>query len=304
MLLRTFLYFFIFSTVFTAAAQPVFFKIGLGLDFGSHVKRIGLRSEVSYSLYFVELNSNLGCYYNFKSFGVQEKTPELQFGLGSSFGFGTKGEIPEYFFDSKLNNSSYPYALSYHYQIYLDKQNTSQTTGTIGLHIKHFSILTENDLLGAGKGWRDRFRTGALAINYRYKAYFFSIKNIMYTGDFASATKVLDSDYPARFGYRSADKAIHADRSVGLLSFTFSYALPYHQIVGLSVGLDSEKIRHQLQNEWMHDMIFYTDKMVKRKLMHIPMLQDNGSQFLYQNGEEIKPGRLYYNLGINPMLFY
>ena len=286
-------------------AQPLYFKIGIGLDFGSHVKRIGLRSELSYQLYFIETNADLGAYYNFSSFGIQRKTPELQMGLGACFGFGKKDEILKAFiFDSKLNNTTYPYALSYHYQIYLDKQQTSQTTGTIGFHAKGFSFLTENDLLGAGKGWRDRYRTGAFSFSYQRNEYYIALKNIMYTGDYASASKVLNEDYPARFGYRSSNKAIYSDKSVGVLSITFSYMLPYQQIISLSLGIDAEQIRHQLQNEWMHDMVFYTDKMVKRQLMHIPMLQADGSQYLFNENDTIRPARFYYNLSLNPMLFY
>ncbi len=302
--LKRFLVIFFINFGILGFCQNFDWTIGIAFDFGNKVKRIGLRSSANYRIDFFQVNSELKIYYQYSSLGVGKKTPEFQFGTGVNFGFGRQDSVINNFIGLAENNLNYNHSIGYAYSIYLDRQETSQTSGMVFINVKQFSFVTENDLLGAGKGWRDRYRTGAFRLGYRYIDTRISVSSLMWTGDYASCTKVIDSDYPARFGYRSNDQSVYGNFSLGLLSFQAEQVLPYKQTARVNVGVDSDRIRHALQNKALHDMPFYTDKMVKRQLMHIPMLQQDGSQYLFKEGQKVEKATFYYNLGLNPGVFY
>jgi len=288
-----------------AIAQVWHGKVGLSVDFGNEVKRIGLRFDIGGQYEFVQTNIKAGFYYNFMSWGIQSKTPEIVLGAGAHFGAGRKQAKFNSFISLHDHNLSHNFTVGYVYQYYFDWQGTKQSTGIMMVTYKEISVMTENDLLGAGKGWRDRFRTGGVKVSYRYDSLRFGVNLQLYTGDYASCTKITDDkNYPARFGYRSQDKAIFGEKSLGILSFQGEYVSFYSQSARIDLGVNSEKIRHAVQNKGLHDMPFYTDKMVKRQLMHVPMLQKDGTIFTFKEGQNIKPARFYYNLSLNPSAFY
>jgi len=280
------------------------FTAGVSFDFGNKVKRIGLRLSFSYEYNFIQINSTVNAYYVFSSLALENKTPELQFGIGPGFGFGKIDSVQNRFVGLSENNLYFNNMIGYAYTIYLDKQETSQSSGLIYANFGSLSVITENDLLGGGKGWKDRFRTGAFRMEYQYFDAKIAINTILWTGDFSECTKVTDSEYPARFGYFSNDKAIHGAYSAGLFSLHMEQILPYGQVAKFDLGVDSEQVRHYVQNKALHDMPFYTDKMVKRKLMHIPMLQKDGTQYLFLDQQKIRPSKVYFNLGLNSGIFY
>lgn len=290
---------------YNLSSQEINFKIGCSIDFGNEVKRIGLQFDLNGQHIFAQLNLMTGVYYNFSSWGIKSRTPEVKLGVGAHFGIGDQDNMVNPFFGLEDHNLVYDYGIGYVYQYYFDKQGTSQTTGLLIFNHKNVTVMTENDLLGGGKGWRDRYRTGALKINYRYGNFKFGAYVQLYTGDYASCSKIKDNvSYPARYGYRSQDNAIFGGKSFGILSLQSEYVGPYHQSARIDVGLNSEKIRHFVQNKALHDMPFFTDKMVKRELMHIPMLQPNSDIYTFEKGQTIKPASLYYNMSLNPSAFY
>ena len=146
---------------------------------------------------------------------------------------------------------------------------------------------------------------GAVKVSYRYSDLRFGFNIQLYTGDYSSSPKITDNpNYPARFGYRSEDNATYANKSLGIISIQAEYVSLFHQSGRIDAGLNSEKLRHAVQNKGLHDMPFYTDKMVKRQLMHVPMLQENGKIYTFEESQSIKPVKFYYNLSTNPSAFY
>ena len=284
--------------------QDLNFRIGASFDFGNKVKRIGLRLSSGYGYLFAQFNSTANLYYNFSSLALCQNGFEVQLAIGTQIGFGNKLSNDNKYLSVTDNNMPSSYTIGYAYTRYWDTQGTKQSTGTIVCNLANFAIVTENDLFGAGKGWRDRYRTGAIKFTYRYLDTKFGFSMLFWTGDYASCSKIIDSKYPARFGYRSNDKAIFGNYSLGLFSAQVEYILPYQHVLRLDAGIDSEHIRHFVQNKGLHDMPFYTDKMVKRQLMHIPMLQENGDQFLFKVDETVKSTQIYYNVGLNNNTFY
>jgi len=303
-----YIFIFLYSNCSCAQTANFGFSAGLSFSFGNKVNRIGLRSSFFYTYQFVQLNSQINILYNFKTLALNQSTPEIQFGIGSQLGFVKSDTISNNFIGLIDNNMAYQYSMGYTYLYYWDKQQTSQGSGILNLNIKSFTLATQNDLFGWGKGWRDRYRTGAVLIQYRYLDTKIALNTTLWTGDYTGSTKVLnDRNYPARFGYYLDDKGAFTNYSAGLLSLQIEQLLPnipLQQTARLNIGVDSEYVRHFLQNKWMHDMLFLPKKMIKTKLLHYPMLDSNGNPYLFKENQSVKPSSLYFNLGINEMTFY
>lgn len=280
------------------------FSAGLSFSFGNKVNRIGLRGAVFYSYGFAQVNATLNSYYNFQTLALKKKTPELQLGIGAQFGFGRQDSITNNFVTLTDNNTGYFYSAGYSFMYFFDKQKTSQGGGILSFNVENFTFATANDLFGFGKGWRDRFRTAAVMLQYRYLDTKFAVNSTMWTGDYIGCVKVKNSDYPARFGYKENDKAIYGNRMASLFSLQVEQLLPYSQVARVNVGVDSEWIRHFLQNKFIHDQKFMPRKFIKKPQMHFPMLQEDGSQFLFKEGQKVRPTTFYFNLGMNNSLFY
>lgn len=298
---------FIFLSCFSIArsADSFFgFSAGISFAFGNKVNRIGVAASAYYSYEFVQLNSSINLLYNFQSLGLKKKTPELQLALGAEFGFGKKDSLRNNFVGLTENNMRYRNSVGYSYLRYFDKNQTTQSTGILDVNFQQFKIATENDLFGAGKGWRDRFRTGAFLIEYQYLDTKFAINSTMWTGDFTGCDNVSDSDYPARFGYRLVEKAQHGNYSLGLLSLQVKQFLPFTQVAQLNIGIDSEQVRHFLQNKLAHDQRFFKEKWIKEKQFHIPMIASDGGQYIFGEDQKIRPVSFYFNLGMNSGVFY
>jgi len=89
------------------------------------------------------------------------------------------------------------------------------------------------------------------------------------------------------------------------LSLQIDQYLPYYnQIARLNIGVDSEKVRHTIQNKLIHDQYYINRKLIKRPQKHFPMLDKNGGQFIFKEGQEIRPASIYFNLGLNSGVFY
>jgi hypothetical protein len=281
---------------------------GVSFNFGTHVNRIGISANYFYVYNFVQINSGLKVYYNFQSLGIRKKTPEVQLGGGINFGFGQRDSIPNRFIGLSENNTGYHFAAGYSYLRYWDKNQTTQSTAIFNFQLKDLRVLTENDLFASGKGWRDRFRTGAFMIDYSWNDLRFGVNATFWTGDYVGCEIVKDSIYPnARFGYRKAEGSKYGNFSLGLLSAQVSWLIPQipvQQIARLNIGIDSEKVRNTIQNKFIHNQRFVPSKWVNYETPHIPMLTADGTQFLYQKSGVVKPLAFYFNMSLNDQIFY
>ena len=277
---------------------------GLSFSFGNKVNRIGLRGAVFYTYGVAQINATVNLYYNFQTLALKKRTPELQLGIGAQFGFGRQDFITNRFVSLTDNNTGYFYSAGYSFMYFFDKQNTSQGGGILNVNVENFTFATANDLFGFGKGWRDRFRTAAVMFQYRYLDTKFALNSTMWTGDYIGCVKVRDSDYPARFGYKESDNAIYGSNMASLFSLQIEQLLPYTQVARVNVGVDSEWVRHFLQNKLIHDQYFIPRKIIKRPQMHFPMLNSEGGQYLFKEEQKVKAASFYFNLGMNNGLFY
>jgi len=277
---------------------------GASFSFGSKVNRIGIQGAIYYNYAIVQGNSQLNVYYDIQSLGLKQKTPEVQLGFGLDVGFGREDTVRNKFVGLTENNMQHIYSVGYSYIRYWDRQQTKQSTGIISFNADGFKMLMENDLWAGGQGWRDRFRTGAFLFEYQYFDRKFALGITMWTGDYSESPKVERDGYRARFGYRSAENSIHGNRSVGLIYLQVRQWFPLHQMPRIDLGIDSEWVRHILQNKVFHDLSFLPTRVIKHKPFHLPMLQKDGSQFLFREEQKVRPPSLYVNVGLNNMVCY
>ena len=290
-------------------AQDSFFgfSAGLSFSFSNKVNRIGISGAAFYTYGFAQINSKLNWYYNFQSLGTKHKSSEFQLGAGAEVGYGKKDTVRNNFIGLAENNLLQKNSFGYSYIRYWDNNATTQSTGILNLNFGPFKLVTENDLFGAGQGWRDRYRTGAFLISYQYLDTRFAINSTFWTGDYTGCDNVYGSTYPARFGYRTSEKGHYTNFSLGLLSGQITTILPYlpfNQIAQLNIGVDSERVRNGLQNQVIHDQPFFPKKWIKREPAHLPMIAKDGSPYLFKENQEIRPASFYFNLGMNSGLFY
>ena len=282
------------------------YSVGLAFSFGSEYNRIGLHASAYYTYNFVQINSSIKGYYNFQSLGPKNKTLELQLGGGLQIGYGRTDTVHNNFIGITENNTKFKNSFGLGYIRYWDKQGTSQSTGIINANIQNFNLVTENDLFGNLRKQKDRYRTGAFLVEYQYATTKIGINALLWTYDYSHCTVMVNENSKkwARFGYYSDNDVSDRSSSLGLLSIQIKQWLPYNQQAQLNLGINSEKFRNAFQNEFIHDQPFLPTALVKRKPAHIPMFTANNKQYLHLPNQQIKPTKLYFNLGLNNMPFY
>ncbi|MCO6501218.1 MAG: hypothetical protein J5I47_12695 [Vicingus serpentipes] len=279
-------------------------SVGVSIALGTHVNRVGISLSAYYNYKFTQVNATARGFYNFSTLALNQSTPELQLALGTQFGYNKTDTISNDFIGIIENNMPYKNSVGYAYTHYIDGQKTSQGTGIIAFNIDRVTIASENDLFAGGDGYRDRYRTGALYVGYQHLDTKVGINMTLWTGDYTGSKKVTESDYPARFGYLSDDVNSYGKFSAGLLSLQIKQLLPYQQIAQANIGVDSEHVRHTIQNKLMHDLPFLPRKWMHTEQLHVPMLTKEGEQYLYLPEQKVKPISYYLRLGMNSGLFY
>ena len=282
------------------------FSVGLAFSFGTTVNRVGLHAGTFLIYGSVQANLATNGYYNIQPFGSQQKSFEWQLGGGFQLGFGYRDSSANPFIGLTENNMVHQYAAGYNFVQYWDQHGTTQSTGLINLNAGPFNLVTENDLFGNLLQQTDRFRTGAFLIEYQHRMTKVGVNAILWTPDYVHCAIIENEQTEewARFGYYE-DPAVHnRNQTLGIISVQVRHWLPYNQEAIFNVGLNSEKVRNAIQNEFIHDQPFFPDALVKRKPAHIPMITDDNEQFLHKPGQKVRPAQFYFNVGLNTLPFY
>jgi len=169
------------------------------------------------------------------------------------------------------------------------------------LQFGDISLIGENDLFS--QPLLDKFRTGAFLIQYQYKNLFQSAINCtMWTGKMGNAVRD-DKEFPY-VGYIDTTGGIYTQYSHGLLSTQIKFNIGYGQNAQLNLGVDAEQVRNAVQNRLVHDMIFLPRKWRKSINCHLPMIDNEGNQYLYKKNQKIRKPELYWNVFSDASLFY
>ncbi len=268
------------------------FNVGFVSAIGTHFQRFGIVFQGYGAYNFAQINASFRVYDNFRNLGPRGEHTEFNAALGFCIGYGTKTTEKNLFMSSISNQTGYKNSVAYSYNIWRNKVKTSQVTGIIAFQFNHFSIISENDILA--KPILDRFRTGAMLLQYQTKDFQYAINATMWTGQLGNAVKN-DSSFRGH-GYINAEGGLYQNLSHGLLSAQVKWANEYGQYLQANVGMDSEKIRNALQNKALHDVL--------PKNYHMPMIDTAGNQYLYRPEQKIKKAKLYLNGYTSPNVFY
>ena len=274
------------------------FGINIGIVFalGSHFDRFGASLNTFYQKDAFQINPTLKVYFNGKNLGPDKQYVEGVLSLGLVYGFGAKDTAINKFYTAVSNQTLQKNSFGYAYNYYFNTIGTSQFTGIISIQIENYNLIAENDLFAQPK--LDRFRTGAFLFQYRKENYQLGLNTTLFTGQMGQ--RISDENYPFNHIYENTVGGKYTECSSGLLSAQFQYAGNYYQTYQGNVGMDSERIRNAIQNRFIHDMLNVT----KHVNAHVPMLDENGDQYLYKEVQKVKPISFYINGFINPGVFY
>lgn len=294
-------------------------QIGILYSFGSHSNRLGVMSRFFYQFDFIQFNLQSAIFYNFKSLGSEKKGWEANIMLGSALSWGKKRNNHQEinpFLNPLANQTSGPHSIGYAYIIYLDGFGTTQRSGAFGLQFNNFRFYFENDFLGFQS--MDKYRTGAMALFYRWKDWQFGLKQIAFTGDPYEklCPWIEDEVFPSRSGFIDMTSAPLGNKSVGILAlqverrismnsiFGLYEQLPTDQYAGIEIGIDAEQIRNLFQNKLVHDSKLLPLNWGDVKNPHIPMICDDGCPFLYHENQKIRNPKLYLQTWLNNAVLY
>ncbi len=281
-----------------------FFGINAGaiIAFGTHFQRVGVVVNAYYVYDFAQVNAETRLYFNIKNLGPKQVYTEAVTSMGAVVAYGQKQTFFNPFFNAVSNQTRYEYSVAYSFNAYWNKIKTSQQTGLIALQFNKVSLITENDIFA--RQILDRFRTGAILVQYQYDSLFqVGVNCTMWTGQMGSRQAIASPHIHPQC-YMDTVGGTYTNISHGLLSAQFKMNIGYSQIVQINTGVDAEQVRNAIQNKFIHDMKFVPKKWQKNKNCHVPMLDDTGSPFLYKDGQKIKPAKVYFNVFSNSGVFY
>jgi len=278
--------------------------IGLTVNFGTHVNRIGAQFQGYYRKDFAQINVGLRGFYNFTSLGPKIKRPELQTTTGIVIGYGNRDSTDNNFLHTVSNQTYRNYSVGYAYNFYFENQ-TKQRSGTIGVSFGEVEFIVENDAFSfQGK---DRYRTGGLLLSYRMMDTRIVLNSTLWHGHThgKKVIRVRDvANFPSRHGYKDLSNAKFGKISHGILAVQIERSLDYAQTARIGFGIDSERVRHFLQNRLVHDLFIFPVDNAKYQNPHYPMLDEEGMPYLFRSDQVLKPLRYFFEVGLNSGMFY
>ncbi len=290
------------------------YKVGISYSLGAPVHRLGMQLGLFMANKHAQIQSMGQVFYCFRNYGPKIPRLEAQFSLGAQVAFGnTFYRIPSTVLLSEISNmTDRQYAIGYGLKYYWDQIGTTQTSGLISIRSGNLFVATENDGL-IFKAW-DRYRTGGFVVGYdinndyqfAFAAQRLALNLLLYTASAQDerVRKIKDNRYPSRFGYLKMDNALYGKSSHGILSLSWQGNLGPTQHGFIEIGIDDERIRNLVQNKFIHDMPFLPKSWLKTKNAHIPMKSKTGRPYLYNEGQEVRPSKFVWGVGLNKVLFY
>ncbi|MEE9438385.1 MAG: polymorphic toxin type 23 domain-containing protein [Saprospiraceae bacterium] len=284
------------------------FHVQLTASFGTPVSSIGARAVVVADTDFsTEMVVGYGIDYNFKNYGPQVGHLEHNLIASAHYIWGNKLDRDnDYNSYVKYTDSRHKeFAIGYTWERFFNGIGTAQNVGTVAGRFNELVVNVSNDVLANTNG-KDRYRTGAFAIGFLDGVNMYSVNMLIWTGDThcKESKKYIDTDYPARWGYKDISNCQFGDLVHGILSVRYSRDIGYGQRVGAGLGVDSERLRNFIQNKIFHDMYFIPRFMNKTKNIHLPMKTDDGKNYLYKENQMVKPASLVWQLLVNGSLMY
>ncbi|PWH81590.1 polymorphic toxin type 23 domain-containing protein [Brumimicrobium oceani] len=274
-------------------------QVGITADVGTHINKVGLKFQGYYSYEFVQINLGNQIRFNSTNLGGRKDYVTQRISTGIALLTGAKNSTPQLILDGLNHQSKHDYAIAYNYLWYFDNIGTSQRSGGFGIHLQQISLYIENDFF-AGSG-RDRYRTNHASISYHDGLYNVSLNTQLWTGDTRGTRLMNTADSMYVVGYKDLSETHYGRFSHGILSLGFDYQLFYGNQFSALAGVDSERIRHGLQNQFMHNKKFIPLRW-REPNVNYPMLNAEGFPVHFK--EEAAPARLFLQFGLNRSFSY
>lgn len=287
-----------FLVHFLCPAQEFGVRLGLVVNLGTHANAIGLKLNGYFCTDFVQLNIENQSKIHLTSWGKRQNFTENRFALGAVLMTGKDRIIRNFEFSPSWHNTQSPYSIGYTYYWYLDNIGTSQKSGAWSIGIKKFQLYFENDVFGGQA--KDRFRSGLVRFAYLDSLFHYDLRCFIWTGETKGSVWNKKPMPGAPNGFRDLRDLPFGKTSHGILAFGITRVLPPYNdnymsnYVSASIGVDSEQIRHFVQNKLSHDLIFMP-KSYKRNTPHYPRLNKNGLPVFEK--KERKKDRLFLQMG-------
>ena len=279
------------------------------INLGSPVNNIGVGVIGEYlGTSGMEVAAGYDLTYHFKNYGIPNKHLEHHLFGTAHYLWGSRDEEDQFvnfikLIDSRSSAHSFGYTMEYFH----NEIGTKQRIGTLHYRFNNFVLQFSNDLFGHFNYW-DQYRTGAVGLGWIEKENYFNMNLLFWTGNTNEKSvkkyREGESDYPARYGYRALDDAVGGKFSHGILSFGVVRDIGSGQNLGIHLGVDAEQIRNTVQNKIFHDMYFIPSFMTNPKNLHIPMKMENGSDYLFKEGQKIRKPKLVWQLALNPNILF
>jgi len=279
-------------------------KIGVTVQFGTHIHRFGVMYQLYYYQDFVQFSQGTSVHYNFKSLGPQMPSWELHTLGGVQFYGGVNTNCPHYILTEYSLMANKSLAGGYLFRYYWDTIGTTQATGGINFTSNKFSVIMENDLFSFYKGNHDKYRTGTLGMAYAVDSMQIAANVIIWTGNTRESKRVKGTSFPSHYGYKDLTDATYGKYSHGIAALRVDGLWNYKQTYRFESGIDAEQIRNLFQNKLVHDLIHKGEHSKHSGNPHVPMLQKDGMPFLYQEGQQVRPAKLYFQSALNDFMFY
>jgi hypothetical protein len=281
-----------FGIHFIGFSQAIFLGLRVSASIGSHQHYygIGAHAGLEYRSFLITLGSDMS--YRLKDLGQRNRFLESKSYIGASMVTGKYTSVRDIELGALNNYFSRESSFGYAYIVYLDRAGTSQFSGAFRAEIKRHSLMFENDFF-AGQG-KDRFRTATLLYRYRELLSSGHLGVRLWTGE-ASGLQVKEMEIQGqRQRYKDLSSNPFGKTSHGIFYGGVRYGL-LSQSLGLDLGVDSEQIRHALQNEIAHASVWH--KRHVSKAVSYPMLDTLGNPTFDKT--QVRSPRAYFQLSIS-----
>jgi hypothetical protein len=264
---------------------------GIVFNVGSHVNSIGINLKGYYTDYFFQTNVGTTFYLHESSYGKRRRFWESRTTAGVVLLAGKKERQIDFQLDGLNHQTDFNYGVGFNYIIYRDNVGTSQVSGGFGAHIKNLSVYHENDVFGGKAG--DKYRTAHFYASYQYDDLKFGAGVNLWTGDSRKSNwqKITFDGCPS--GFKVLEDVPYGRTSHGNAYGAIVINAPYGQDVHLKFGIDSEHVRHVIQNRLVHDL----GRFISRGTPQYPRLDKHGCPVF--NKEDARPSLLFLQFGCN-----
>ncbi len=269
-------------------------QISVIFNVGTHSSGIGIGAKAYYTDYFYQFNVGSLLYLNEHGLGGRRRFIENKSYAGIVL-VGGKREMPiDFQFNGLNHQTDRNLGVGFNYIWYHDNAGTTQRSGGMAIHINNISIYHENDAF-AGQA-KDRFRTAHILFTYRDENFRLGAGVNMWTGETGNSywQRIPLEKCPS--GFRVLEDLPFGKTSHGIAYGGLWINGPFNQIPHIKLGIDSENIRHAVQNRLVHDLIFLPKK-IERNTPHYPRLDIHGCPVFER--KEARPSRPFLQLGIN-----